>query len=253
MKCPSCGRQTAGKFCSECGAALAAATCTSCGAPLSPGGRFCHLCGAPPGTQRRAGSAGGMTPWVVAASAVAVTIVALVARSAAPSAPTSANGALAGGGPGGSAAPASDISTMTPRERADRLFDRVMRAAAGGDSAEITFFAPMAIQSYGMLDALDADARYHIGLLEAETGNVAGMLAQADTLERASAGHLFVLLLRAEAAKRSGDGAELARLYRRFLDAYEREQATGKQEYHDHQPALDTFREAARAAVATAR
>lgn len=253
MKCPSCGRQTTGKFCSECGAALAAATCPSCGAPLSPGGRFCHLCGTPHGTQRRAGSAGGMTPWIVAASAVAVTIVALVARSAAPSAPTSADGALAGGGPGGSAAPASDISTMTPRERADRLFNRVMSAAAAGDSGEIAFFAPMAIQSYGMLDALDADARYHVGLLDAELGNLSGTVAQADTLDRTSPGHLFALLLRGEAANRGGDTAELARWRRRFLDAYEAELATGKQEYGDHTDALNGFRDAARAAVATPR
>jgi len=182
-------------------------------------------------------------------AAVAVTIVVLVARNTGQ--PPSAPG---GAPPGLSGAPTTtDISNMTPRERADRLFDRVMRASARGDSGEITFFAPMAIQSYGLLDTLDPDARYHVGLLEAETGNVAGMLAQADSLERASAGHLFVLLLRAEAAKRSGDGAELTRLYRRYLDDFEREQATGKQEYRDHQPALDTFRDAARAAIAAAR
>jgi hypothetical protein len=185
----------------------------------------------------------------VAGTAVAVLIVVLVARSNSPS-PTPA-GAIPPSvtGTSGGAAAMTDISNMTPRERADRLFDRVMRASARGDSGEIRFFAPMAIQSYGLLESLDPDARYHVGLLEAETGNLSGLLAQADTLERAIAGHLFVILLRAEAAKRSGDTAELNRLYRRFLDAYEREVATGKQEYADHQTALDGFRGAARAAL----
>ncbi|HXV86691.1 MAG TPA: zinc ribbon domain-containing protein [Gemmatimonadales bacterium] len=248
MTCPSCGRPSSGKFCSECGASLAGATCASCGAPLSPGARFCHLCGAPAGRAARVPAADrNLVPWLVAVAAVAVVVVVWVGRTTSQP-PAVATGAPTPPGATGGAA-TTDLSTMTPRQQADRLFDRVMRASSRGDTNEITFFAPMAIQAYGMLGSLDVDARYHVALLEAETGNLAGMLAQADSIERESAAHLFVTLLRAEAAKRSGDTAQLARLYRRFLDTYQQEQASGKQEYRDHQPALDIFRDAAQAAT----
>lgn len=187
-----------------------------------------------------------MAAWIVGATGVAVVIVWLVARNAG-SAPV--EGAAAGGGGPAGTGTASDISNLTPREQADRLFNRVMSAASQGDTGQVSFFAPMAVQAYGMIGALDADARYHLGLLEAETGNLAGTLAQADTLERQNPGHLFATLLRGEAAERSGDAAALSRWRRRFLEAYEAELATGKQEYQDHTDALNIFRDGARAAA----
>jgi hypothetical protein len=187
-----------------------------------------------------------MAAWIVGATGVAVVIVWLVARNAG-SAPV--EGAAGGGGGPAGTGTASDISNLTPREQADRLFNRVMSAASQGDTGQVSFFAPMAVQAYGMIGALDADARYHLGLLEAETGNLAGTLAQADTLERQNPGHLFATLLRGEAAERSGDAAALSRWRRRFLEAYEAELATGKQEYQDHTDALNIFRDGARAAA----
>jgi hypothetical protein len=136
----------------------------------------------------------------------------------------------------------TDISSMTPRERADRLFDRIMRAAARGDSGEIDFFTPMALQAYALLENLDADARYHIGLIQAEAGNLEATLAQADSIERSWPGHLFGGMLRAEVARRRGQTAELRRWYRWFLERYEQEQASGKPEYSDHRTALEAFR-----------
>jgi hypothetical protein len=147
----------------------------------------------------------------------------------------------------------TDISSVSPRERADRLFNRVMSAAAQGDTDQVRFFAPMAVQAYGMIDALDADARYHLGLLEAQSGNLAATAAQADTLEWQNPGHLFALVLHGEAAERSGDTAALSRWRRRFLDAYERELATGKPEYRDHEGALNVFRDAALTAGGSSR
>jgi len=190
-----------------------------------------------------------MIAWIIGAAAVAVLMVVLVAQKTGPTAqPSGAPPAGMGG-----AAATSDISSMSPRERADRLFDRVMRAAAAGDSGEISFFAPMAVQSYGMLDAMDVDARYHVGLLEAEIGNFTGVLAQADSIEQATAAHLFVAMLRGEAARGQGNQTELTRWYRRFLDGYDRELATDRPEYRDHQPALNAFRDAARAALGAGR
>ena len=40
-----------------------------------------------------------------------------------------------------------DLSKMTPREAADRLFNRVMSANERGDKDETSWFSPMAIQA----------------------------------------------------------------------------------------------------------
>jgi len=84
-------------------------------------------------------------------------------------------------------------------------------------------------------------------------GEQIAIVAQADTLQQLSPGHLFVMLVRGEAARRSGDAAALRRAYRSFLDTADQEEATGKQEYAAHQRALDAFRDAARAALGSAR
>ncbi len=179
-------------------------------------------------------------PWTVAAAAAAALVGVLVGRWGEPSAPGTAPGGFSPSG--GVPTATTDISGMTPRERADRLFDRIMRAAARGDSAEIEFFTPMALQAYALLEELDADARYHIGLIQAEAGDLDATLAQADSIERAWPGHLFGGMLQAEVARRRGQGGELQRWYRWFLERYEREQASGKSEYSDHRTALEAFR-----------
>ncbi len=252
MKCPSCGQEAAGKFCSTCGAALAGAACAVCAAPLSAGARFCHVCGTPVGGRSRSATRPTVIAWIVAAVAVAVLVVVLVARSSSP-APggASASTALSGmpGAAGGRAT--TDLSTMTPREQADRLFDRVMRASEGGDSGEVSFFAPMALQAYAMLGKLDADARFHVGLIEAALGNQAAATAQADSLEREAPGHLFIPLLRWEVANRRGDTPAMRQAYRQFLDRYDREIASAKSEYDMHRTRLEAFRQEARGATGT--
>jgi hypothetical protein len=166
---------------------------------------------------------------------------------------TSPGSSLAGGpsfqadGGGGAVPPATtDISNMTPRERADRLFNRVMGAAERNDTAQIAFFAPMAVQAYGLLDALDADARYHLGMIELIQGNSAAAAAQADTLTRAAPRHLLASLLRAEIGRRDNDQAGRDRAWRELLRNFDQEIATGKSEYADHRTALDAAREEAR-------
>lgn len=197
-----------------------------------------------------------MIPWIVAAVAVALLVVVFVARSGGGSSALAGGGAgsggspaLGGGGPGGAAT--TDLSSMSPREQADRLFDRVMRAQESGNTGEVTFFGPMALQAYGMIGPPDADARFHVGLIEAALNNTAGAGAQADTLARESPRHLFVPLIRWEVANRKNDTAALRRAYRRFLDNYDAEIATGKSEYQMHRTRLDAFRDEARGALGT--
>ena len=195
--CPSCGARASGKFCNQCGAALAGGGCSSCGAALSPGARFCDECGTPvSGSSTGAAHAGvGGTstnrislyaPWVVAAIILVSVVGYFVGRgtgsstdgsAAAGASPLSAPFANGGGG----AAP--DISNMSPRERASRLYDRIMRYVEEGKKDSAQFFAPMALTSFEQLGAeLDTDARYDYGRVASETGNLQIAAAQADTI-----------------------------------------------------------------------
>ncbi len=256
MKCPNCSTETSGKFCSNCGAALAGASCSTCGAQLTAGARFCHVCGTPMGAPRRNPGQQHLIPWIVAGVAVALLVVVFVARTG--NSPSAAAGegrggaapAMPGAGAGGAAT--TDLSTMSPREQADRLFDRVMTAAENGNTQEVSFFGPMALQAYTMVGPLDTDARFHIGLIEASLGNPAGAVAQADTIEKATPRHLFISLIRWEVANRSKDAAGMRRAYRQFLDNYDKEMASGKQEYTMHRTRLEQFRDEARGALEAA-
>jgi hypothetical protein len=150
--------------------------------------------------------------------------------------------------PGGGAGQAPDISAMTPRERFDRLFNRIMQAAEGGDSIEVQRFTPMALGAYQQLDSLDIDSRYHAAVVHLGVGDVAPALALADTILRESPGHLFGYLIRGTAARFQNNPTAQARAERDFLKHYRAEMAAKRVEYLEHKPALDEFkREAERA------
>lgn len=241
MQCPSCGADAGGKFCSTCGARLNAAACAACGAALSPGAKFCHACGAPAragGGAARPVQTRNLVPWLLAGGAVVALLVVLVVtllRPGAAPAPAAGPGPAAGAGP-------VDLASLSPREAADRLFNRVMSADERGLNDTARFFAPMALSAYGMLDELDADARYHVGLLSLVTDDHASALAQADTLARLVPGHLYAAILRAEVARARGDPAALRAAEQAFLDHYEAEIAAGRREYGEHPGLLERFR-----------
>jgi hypothetical protein len=138
---------------------------------------------------------------------------------------------------------------MTPRDAADRLFDRVVRSAENGDTAGALQFAPMALQAYGAIGPLDPDARLHVGMVQLVTGDLPGALAQSDSLEDEYPGHLFAQILSARAHQRAGREAERLAAFRAFLENEERERAVGRQEYAEHQTLVDRFAAEARTAV----
>jgi hypothetical protein len=137
---------------------------------------------------------------------------------------------------------------LTPRERFDRLFNRVMRAAESGDQATVTSFAPMAMSAYHMLDTVDVDARYHAALIELHTGEVEGARALADSILRAQPGHLFGYVVRATIARFQKDDRALQQTYADFLAHYAAEKARGRPEYGEHPRALEELLKAAQAA-----
>ena len=138
-----------------------------------------------------------------------------------------------------------DISNMSPRERFNSLYNRVMRAAQSGDEATVTRFTPMALMAYAQLDSIDADARYHAALLKVHTGEVDGSRALADTILVQDPGHLFGYVVRGTVARFRKDEKELSRAYTGFLTRYDKESKLARPEYKEHQTSLDDFRKAA--------
>src|SRR5437867_2452518 len=207
-------------------------TCHACGAQLSSTARFCHKCGATVATVSATGWRAGL-PWGLGGAALGalVTVIAMRATNAAarsdqseaPAAP------FATGASGGVRPP--DISQMSPKERATRLFDRVMILAEAGKQDSVQFFLPMALGAYAQLPSLDADARYHLGHLQLLGGDVQGALAQADTIQRAEPTHLFIYVLRARAYEQQRNAAQARRAYADYLRNEAAELARNRPEY----------------------
>jgi double zinc ribbon protein len=264
--CPACGQPATGNYCGACGTSLVARTCAACGASLSARARFCHRCGrpvAPPSAARGALPARERRAWVVA-GVLCVGLLALIVlkviQDAHPrAAPDMANpGAVsAREAPGPQAAPFAgaggsppDISRMTPRERFDRLFNRIMQAADQGDSTTVLRFTPMALGAYAQLDSTDADARYHAAVLRIQVGDMPGALALADTILARNPGHLFGYVIRGTVADLQHNTARRRQAQRDFRAHFSAESAAGRVEYQEHQPTLDEFRRAADSAAA---
>ena len=193
------------------------------------------------------------------AGGLVVALVGGLALFAGRRAPASPVGAAAGpdapfasgvGADGESGGTPPDISSMTPRERFDRLFNRIMRSAEQGDGAAVARFAPMALNAYEMLDPadVDADARYHSALIRLHTGDVEGAGALADTILKKQPGHLFGILIRGTIARFRKDQKGLDQSYTEFLTHYDAEMKAKRPEYAEHPRALDEFLKAARAA-----
>ena len=235
--CPACGAAATGRFCSSCGATIAGSECPECSTPLSAGARFCHRCGANAlGSGRGFGKTGDAAlPWAIAAIAL-VALTALIAgqqfrgaRAASEAevplgAPTTADGVVRG----------PDISQLTPAQRAELLFDRVMSLDESGQTDSVRFFAPMAIAAYQMVGSLDIDQRYDLG----RVGIVAGLSelarAQADTILSRHSDHLLGLSLAIGAALLDGDATRERALKQRLLAVQARELAKDLPEYRKH-------------------
>lgn len=263
--CPSCGATSAGKFCSECGAALLGVTCATCRTPLTPGARFCHGCGtavggaAPARTPMASGAvptpAGpaerSILPWAIGIVAVLAVVIAVAVqqRGETPAQSMGANVPLDGGagaapfaggaGGAGGAMRAPDISSMSPRERADRLYDRVMRLASEGKADSASFFATMAAQAYEMVGPLDNDLKYDFGRMSEMAGNLPEAQRQADAILADNPDHLLGLILAARVAQLRNDAAAEARFYKKLLEVAPVEQAKSIEEYARHQGDID--------------
>lgn len=186
-----------------------------------------------PRTGMGAGAMAGIGLAVVAGVALVVWAVGGRGAAPVPVAPVAA----------GSAAP--DISNMTPREQFQRLADRVQAAVESGDRSQVNQFLPMVEGAYQNLlpGDRDVDARFHIALLRAQTGNPEGARAEIDTIMTGVPDHLFGHYLRAMVADAENRPADARAARDAFVAAYRTQIASGLPEYDAHRPLLEQFQE----------
>ncbi|HEX6644976.1 MAG TPA: zinc-ribbon domain-containing protein [Gemmatimonadales bacterium] len=235
VTCPACGAAATGPYCRACGAAVGAAACSACGAEMAPGAQFCSRCGRKAGGGAPASSRNRLALAALAALVVVAAAVGLARARSAPAAP----GAPAPGG--GTAAVPPDISRMSPDERFDRLYRRVMQAARTGDTTSAQL-APMALAAYDMLDSVTADQRYHAALIKLHLGDAAGARAFGDSILAHDSTHLLGYVAKGMAYRWERDTLKLQPVeaaFRRHADA---ELARGRPEYEEHRMILDEFR-----------
>lgn len=215
--------------------------CPACQTPVN--GRFCPNCGRE--IQGGQGASRPLGPWLYGGGALVLAAMfglgVLVGRGRG-GAPAAAEGVA----PGAPAA-APDISNLTPRERFDRLYDRIMRASSAGDAATVQQFSPMAISAYGMLDSVDNDARYDVAVIKLHAGDIAGASALADTIIRTVPTHLLGFMLRATVARFGGDSVATRSARAAFLRNYAAEIRRTRPEYEEHRSAIDAFKTEAEA------
>lgn len=190
-----------------------------------------------------------MTAVSIGAVVTVATVAYVLGRGTLPAPAVVSMGNAGNAGPE-AAVRAPDISSMSPRERFDRLFGRIMRAAEAEAADTVMLFSPMALEAYRQLDPadVDTDARYHAAMIHLVVGEFAEAKAKADTILADQPNHLFGLLIRGEVALQENDKVAVAKNYRAFLAAYDAETKAGRKEYVEHQPVLADFKNRAQAA-----
>lgn len=202
-----------------------------------PDARFCHSCGLTIGERAAARTS---RPWPPALrwGLPIVGFGALIALSAiqlSREARDDPDGTLAAMSlPGARGVAAPDISSMSPQERADRLFNRVMSLSGEGKTDSAAFFAPMAIAALESLQPVTAHGLYDIGLVALAAGDHTRAAAQADAILAQRPTHLLGLALGARAADARGDAAAATSFRQRLLAAERSELERPLQEYNDH-------------------
>lgn len=81
---------------------------------------------------------------------------------------------------------APDISSMSARERATRLYDRVTRLQKERKDDSVAFFVPMAIAAFNAIPDLDATGRSQLARIELIAGERARGATKASERLRAT-------------------------------------------------------------------
>lgn len=222
--------------------------CSECGTGLLPNALFCHECGTSIGGGTHGAAPRDAVPatlrWGVPAAAIGALVLVVLFRGAVKDAVPPPPVEAPPGMPVAMGAP--DISSMSPAERADRLFNRVMEYSGAGRSDSAAFFAPMAVAAIQALAPLSAHSRYDLGLVALVAGDNVKAGAQADSILVGRPTHLLGLSLAARAADLRGDAAAARAARQKMLAAEQAEKAAGIPEYTDHAADLTAAIEGAR-------
>ncbi len=221
-------------------ASSGATTCPSCASRAQEGARYCQHCG-----KSLAGD-GWLTPQTLTVLASAVVVLVALAllfasvidfdnQQVASGPTTTTPPRIEAGQP-------PDLSTMSPREAADRLFNRVMMADEQSNRAEVEQFSPMAVSAYEMLESLDTDALYHVGLIHAAAGDIDKAKDFAERMKAIVPNHLLAALLENRLAAKEGNQDVATRAAERFHEHYDEEISVGRPEYEHHRASIERFR-----------
>ncbi|HEX7545717.1 MAG TPA: hypothetical protein VF368_03250 [Gemmatimonadaceae bacterium] len=184
-----------------------------------------------------------MLAWIIPVIAVAILGGYLAGKSTGSREPTGAVASTPGGNDASFSA--VDLASMSPQERASRLYDRVMRDGETGHVDSARIYAPMALQAYAALGPPDAHSRYDVGMIWAVVGDSSKARAEATNILNERPTHLLGLLL----AMRTAATPQLRATYeRRFVAAAKTELPNAVPEYDEHRHDIDFGLRAAQAA-----
>lgn len=194
--------------------------------------KFCTHCGnpIPPNVAPTASLA--LVPWLILAALMLIGLGYFIGSSGV--AQRSSTTVAVGAADEGPIVLAPDISSLSPEERVDRLFNRVMTLAEAGKMDSVRFFAPMALNALAALMPYDNHRRYDLGLIQLTVGNAASAGAQADSILASSRTHLLGLTLAMRVATAENRPADARRFAAALRAAAASERAKGLREYTEH-------------------
>ncbi len=244
-KCSGCGTPGAGDFCTRCGKPMGSVgNCASCGAACETGALYCGECGTPLG-RPPVKSLRVRLPWILsglALTAFAVALSLMIGKGTGERAPgMPPTGGIITGNQSAAGPSSIDLSSMSPRQAADRLFERTMREESAGNMAQALQFADMGVRAYGMVLAaeLDADAHFHLGLLELLRSRPDDAELHTEAIFETAPDHLLGWVLKERIAEQRSDAAGLEQAATRFLESVDAQRAMNLEEYAQHIGIID--------------
>jgi len=184
-------------------------------------------------------------PWILSSLALvafAIALSVLIRNGTGERAPgMPPTGGVITGNPAPAGQSGVDLASMSPRDAADRLFERTMRTESAGDTTQALFFADMAVQTYEMLPTaeLDADAHFHLGLLELMRSQPDDAGLHAAAILGTAPDHLLGWVLQERIAESRGDAGGVEQAQDRFLEVLDAQRAVNLQEYNQHMGIID--------------